>query len=133
MHIFQLPGNSLYVWIATYRSSNPQSLKCSGRTSRKSVSGSQFSSKLIKTKPPQIPLGISVRPNSSSSMWGKSQRQGISYKLPSRFQDMPWNGQRKNCFPEPDEPESANCMPLCGHEFTNARISLSIPLTTIAL
>ena len=89
IHIFQLPGKVLTVCTETNRSSKPQFLKCSGSTPRSASSGSQALSKLMNTKPAQVSQGISSRPNSASSICGKSQRPGISRNEPSKCQAMP--------------------------------------------
>ena len=67
MHIFQLPGSTLDVCVAdktVLQAPVPEVFRQHFQVIRRA--GPHRVSKLMKTKPPQLSQGSSVRPNSSS-------------------------------------------------------------------
>ena len=81
---------------------------------------------MTKTNPPHVPTCAWGRQNVASSIWGKSQADGISRRLPSRFQLNPWYGQRK-CLMLPERVRS--WVPRWRHELWKAEI-VSGPVRT---
>ena len=60
-----------------------------------SASGAQFGSRLMNTNPFHVPT-LTLGSGHSSGTCGKSHLHGTCFRLPSRFQAMPWNGQRNS-------------------------------------
>ena len=87
---FQFTLSTLEMCARVYLSSSGQRSKNVGSSPRKSASGSQSGSMLMKTKPPQVPTRTSGRRNLPGRTCGKSQALGTRLRLPFSDQQKPW-------------------------------------------
>ncbi len=109
---FQLTLSTFEMCTRVYRSSNGHRSKNVGSSPRKSSSGSQSGSGLMKTNPPQVPTRTSGSRNRPGCTCGKSQALGTRLRRPFSDQQKPWNGHSSSStWPR----SSRSVLPRCRH------------------